>query len=104
MADFRILIADDQAHIRESLTLLLEPEGFEVQEASTPDAVLAAITRDSFDAVLIDMNYAKDTTSGVEGIELVQKIRQGNAELPVIVMTAPIAMKSRPLNMTSANA
>lgn len=88
MLNPKLLVADDQSHIRESLTLLLEPEGYEILEASTPAATLTAITQASFDLVLMDMNYSKDTTSGDEGIELIRQIRQQDADLPIIVMTA----------------
>ena len=84
----QILIADDQAHIRESLSLLLEPEGFEVIEAAAPYSVIKQLSQHNFDLILMDMNYAKDTTSGDEGIELVKHIRQRDQTLPVVVMTA----------------
>lgn len=88
MSDFSILIADDQAHIRETLALLLEPEGYQVTEAATPKAALDALTQATFDVVLMDMNYARDTTSGDEGIELIKQIRSQEPLLPIIVMTA----------------
>src|SRR5262245_21062981 len=62
----RILIADDQRDIIEALRLLLKPEGFQIDTASSPPAVLAAIQSKQFDIVLIDLNYARDTTSGQE--------------------------------------
>ena len=61
----RILIADDQADVLEALRLLLKPEGYAVEAVSLPDGVLAAIQAHDFDAVLIDLNYTRDTTSGV---------------------------------------
>ena len=84
----RILIADDQTHIRESLNLLLEPEGFDVSEADSLDSVIQQLGERNFDLILMDMNYAKDTTSGDEGIALIKQIRQRDQTLPIIVMTA----------------
>jgi len=84
----RILLADDQADIRESLRLLLKNEGFETQAASSPTEVMAAIEAREFDAVLMDLNYTRDTTSGQEGLDLLSRIQSLDGTLPVIVMTA----------------
>jgi DNA-binding NtrC family response regulator len=84
----RVLIADDQQDIRESLRLLLKNEGFEPQLAASPADVLAAIEAREFDAVLMDLNYTRDTTSGQEGLDLLSRIQALDSSLPVIVMTA----------------
>ena len=63
----RVLLADDQRDILEALQLLLKSEGFQVQSVTSPAAVLAAVDETDFDAALIDLNYARDTTSGQEG-------------------------------------
>ncbi len=84
----RILVADDQPDVRRALKLLLAPEGFDVAEAASPAAVLAALEGGDFDAALIDLNYARDTTSGREGLELLSRIQALDPLLPVIVMTA----------------
>jgi len=84
----RVLVADDQADIRESLRLLLKNEGFETQMAASPGEVLSAIEAREFDAVLMDLNYTRDTTSGQEGLELLTKLQTLDGTLPVIVMTA----------------
>src|ERR1700757_900908 len=84
----RILLADDQADIRESLRLLLKNEGFETQLASSPAEALAAIEGREFDAVLMDLNYTRDTTSGQEGLDLLSRIQIVDSSLPVVVMTA----------------
>jgi DNA-binding NtrC family response regulator len=84
----RLLIADDQPHILDALRLLLRPEGYQVEMVRTPALVLEALTRDSFDGVLIDLNYTRDTTSGQEGLNLVAQIKEMDAQLPVVVMTA----------------
>ncbi len=84
----RILIADDQRDVLEALRLLLRPEGFQIQAASSPDGVLSLVERHEFDVVLIDLNYARDTTSGREGIDLLTQVHNLDGTLPVVVMTA----------------
>jgi len=84
----RVLLADDQRDILEALQLLLKSEGFQVQSVTSPAAVLAAIDEADFDAALIDLNYARDTTSGQEGLDLLHKIQALDWTLPTVVMTA----------------
>ncbi len=84
----RVLIADDQGDVLESLRLLLKTEGFRTESASSPAAALAAAERGEFDAALIDLNYARDTTSGQEGLDLLERLRRLDPSLPVVVMTA----------------
>ena len=81
-------MADDQHDVLESLRLLLRPEGFEVETAASPEDVLAAVGHRDFDAVLMDLNYTRDTTSGQEGLELIQRLQAIDATLPLVVMTA----------------
>jgi DNA-binding NtrC family response regulator len=84
----RILLADDQQDIRESLRLLLKNEGYETYAAASPSEALVAIEAREFDAVLMDLNYTRDTTSGREGLDLLTAIQKVDSTLPVIVMTA----------------
>ncbi len=84
----RVLIADDQADVLEALRLILKPEGYQVETASSPAGVLAAIERREFDVVMIDLNYTRDTTSGREGLDLLTQIQSADGTLPVVVMTA----------------
>ena len=84
----RILIADDQADVVAALSLLLKGEGFKIDSASSPAGVLKALDGGEFDVVLIDLNYARDTTSGAEGLDLLSKIQAIDPSLPVVVMTA----------------
>jgi DNA-binding NtrC family response regulator len=84
----RILIADDQADVVAALSLLLKGERFQIESASSPAGVLRAIDGQEFDVVLIDLNYARDTTSGSEGLDLLSKIQAVDPSLPVVVMTA----------------
>jgi DNA-binding NtrC family response regulator len=85
---YRILLADDQQDIRESLRLLLKNEGYETYAAASPSEALVAIEAREFDAVLMDLNYTRDTTSGREGLDLLTAIQKIDSALPVIVMTA----------------
>ncbi len=83
----RVLVADDQPDVLHSLRLLIKRLGLEVETVSTPDAALERV-RDGVDLVLMDLNYTRDTTSGQEGLDLLSRIREIDARLPVVVMTA----------------
>ena len=85
---YRVLLADDQADIRDALRLLLKREGYEIQAVASPAEALSAIESREFDAVLMDLNYARDTTSGQEGLDLLTNIQMLDSTLPVVVMTA----------------
>jgi DNA-binding NtrC family response regulator len=84
----RVLIADDQADVLEALRLLLKGEGFAVETVESPADVIGQIEKRDYDAVLMDMNYTRDTTSGQEGLDLLSRVASIDARLPVIVMTA----------------
>ena len=84
----RILVADDQPDVLEALKLLLKGEGYDVQTATSPRAVLTALDARDFDALLIDMNYTRDTTSGAEGLDLLTRLQALEMPPPVVVMTA----------------
>src|SRR5262245_27350569 len=84
----RILVADDQADVLAALRLLLKPEGFTIDTASSPAGILKGIDSQDLDVVLMDLNYARDTTSGSEGLDLLTKIQSKDSTLPVVVMTA----------------
>ena len=88
MSDLPILIADDQRDVLEALRLLLKTEGMSSVSVGSPDAALEAVRGREFAAVLMDLNYTRDTTSGAEGMELLEKLRAIDANLPVVVMTA----------------
>src|SRR3979490_19410 len=83
-----ILIADDQTHVIEALRLLLKGEGYRTESASSPAAVLASVESRTFDCILMDLNYARDTTSGAEGLDLLSRLLSMDTTAPVIVMTA----------------
>ena len=84
----RILAADDQQHILEAIELLLKPQGYKVDVVRSPALAREVLTGSAYDAVLIDLNYTRDTTSGREGLELLSEIIALDSTLPVIVMTA----------------
>ena len=94
----RIVIADDQADVVEALRLLLKPEGYQIDTADSPGAVLRLLERRDYDVVLMDLNYARDTTSGQEGLDLVSEIRATDEATPIVVMTAwgsvPLAVEA----------
>jgi DNA-binding NtrC family response regulator len=84
----RILIADDQPDVLEALRLLLKAEGYATEAVKSPAAVIKAVEARDYALVLMDLNYARDTTSGQEGLELLQRLQAIDAALPVVVMTA----------------
>src|SRR5580700_668677 len=84
----RILAADDQQHVLEAIEMLLRPQGYEVETAKSPALVREALATGSYDAVLIDLNYTRDTTSGREGLDLLSEIVMLDNNVPVVVMTA----------------
>lgn len=84
----RVVIADDQPDVLEALRLLLKGEGFVVETVDSPERLLDLVAARDFDAALIDLNYARDTTSGREGLDLLSSLASLDAMLPVIVMTA----------------
>ena len=83
-----ILIADDQPDVLEALRLLLKGEGFRIDTVTSPVGIIAALEEGSFDGLLMDLNYTRDTTSGREGLDLLPQLRDLDSTLPVIVMTA----------------
>ena len=94
----RTLIADDQADVLDALRLLLKGEGYHIEAVSSPAAVIDALKQRNFDVLLMDLNYARDTTSGQEGLDLLPRIQAIDSTLPIIVMTAwsnvPLAVEA----------
>lgn len=84
----RVLIADDQPDVLKALRLLMKPEGYEIEAASSPADIVEAISHHDFDVVLMDLNYVRGHTSGEEGLDLLSRIQQIDNTLAVIVMTA----------------
>jgi DNA-binding NtrC family response regulator len=84
----RIFIADDVRDTVESLRILLKDEGYAAETFTHPDELIGALRLRTADAVLMDLNYTRDTTSGHEGLDAIARIRAFDAHTPVIVMTA----------------
>src|SRR5258708_27783891 len=84
----RTLIADDQPDVLEALRLLLKGEGYQTEAVTAPAAVIEGVKQGDFDIVLMDLNYARDTTSGQEGLDLLNSLRDLDETLPIVVMTA----------------
>jgi CheY-like chemotaxis protein len=75
----RLLIVDDQRDVLTALRLALTQDGIDVVTTGSPPAALVAVAAEQFDAALIDLNYTRDTTSGVEGLSLLEQLRRGAA-------------------------
>jgi len=88
VASPRLLVADDQPDVLEAVKMLARANGFDVRTATSPAAVQAICEAEEIDVCLIDLNYARDTTSGNEGMSLLAKLRSVDPTLPVVVMTA----------------
>src|SRR5215469_1139125 len=83
-----ILIADDQPDVLEALRFLIKGEGYQAEAVNSPAAVIRAVEARDFDAVLMDLNYTRDTTGGQEGLELLNRTQSLDSALPVIGMAA----------------
>lgn len=83
----RILIADDQQDVLDALRLLLKGHGYSIETVNSPADLLAAVARQEFDILLIDLNYARDTTSGREGLDVLSQLKEIEEAPPVVAMT-----------------
>ena len=101
----KILIADDQADIILALEALLKNKGYEIRSETSPAAVLEALEASSFDLILMDLNYSRQTSSVREGIDLLTRIGEIDPLIPVIVMTAwgSIDLAVEAMNIGAAN-
>jgi sigma-B regulation protein RsbU (phosphoserine phosphatase) len=84
----RILVGDDQADVLEALRLLLKGAGHQSVLVDSPQALLRAARSERFDLILMDLNYARDTTSGAEGLDLLSSLQAQSNTAPIVVMTA----------------
>ena len=84
----RVLIADDQQDVLEALRLLLKGEGYQIEAVTSPMGILQSLESKDFDVLLMDLNYARDTTSGQEGLDLLTRLQSLDSTLPIVVMTA----------------
>lgn len=83
----RILIADDQQDVLDALRLLLKGHGYSIETVNSPADLLASVARQQFDILLIDLNYARDTTSGREGLDMLSRLKEIADAPPVVAMT-----------------
>ena len=83
-----ILIAEDQEHVREALAMLLRGHGYSVTLCSSPSEAMASAQLQPPDLAMIDMNYQRDSTSGVEGLQLIERLRRADGTVPIIALTA----------------
>ena len=83
----RVLVADDQPDVLEALRWLLTGEGYAADFVSSTDGVMERLRAESYDLLLMDLNYSRDTTSGREGLELIPRVRAHDPALPIVVMT-----------------
>jgi DNA-binding NtrC family response regulator len=83
----RVVVADDQVNILDAIRLLLGGEGYDVVTVASPAELVATLEQSDFDVAIIDLNYTRDTTSGQEGFELLERIAAIDPTLPVLVMT-----------------
>jgi phosphoserine phosphatase RsbU/P len=83
----RILIADDQPDVLNALRLLLKGQGYETEAVTSPAELLRAVTAREFDLLLMDLNYARDTTSGREGLDLLSDLKAIEDAPAIVVMT-----------------
>src|SRR6266542_1474999 len=84
----RILIADDQRDVLEALRILLKGEGYQTEAATSLAGIFNSLEKKEYALLLMDLNYARDTTSGQEGLSAIPRIRQVDNTLPIVVMTA----------------
>jgi sigma-B regulation protein RsbU (phosphoserine phosphatase) len=84
----RVLVCDDQPDVLEALRLLLKGQGCQAITVDSPGALLRAVRGESFDLILADLNYTRDTTSGTEGLDLLASLEAQGNSTPVVVMTA----------------
>ncbi len=84
----RVLVAEDQEDVIAALLLLLKNNGYEAEFVNSPAAAVNALKSHNFDAILLDLNYSRDTTSGAEGLELISAVQALDSTMAVVVMTA----------------
>jgi len=83
-----ILVAEDEADLREILKVTLEQEGYRAILASDGDEAIKKIEKKSFQIALIDIKMP-----GVNGKELVSKIKQINPRMPIVIVTGSLDFK-----------
>jgi sigma-B regulation protein RsbU (phosphoserine phosphatase) len=83
----KVLVVDDQPDVLEALRLLMKGAGYAIETADSPNEALAAAANSDHDMIIVDMNFTRDTTSGEEGLRLVDQLHGQRREVPIIAMT-----------------
>ena len=83
----KILIIDDDHDILLTARMFLEQLEFDVTVMSDPAQVLTRLSNEDFDVVLLDMNFQRGRTEGIEGLQWLERIRQHDSDMVVILMT-----------------
>ncbi len=84
----QVLIVDDNPSVCTALEILFDVHGISTLVAHTPDAALEIVAKGDIGAVIQDMNFSDDNTSGQEGAALFRRLRELDGDLPVLLMTA----------------
>jgi DNA-binding NtrC family response regulator len=84
----KVLIVDDQPAVRTALETLFEVHGLPAVAVSAPEEALHLIATEDIGAVVQDMNFTQQETSGAEGTRLFRTIRDLDPDMPVLLMTA----------------
>lgn len=84
----KILVIEDQAEVRQAIAMLLATAHHETITAQSPEEALEQVRRNTFELILLDLNYRRDTTSGAEGLRLMSLLRAQGIDAPIIAMTA----------------
>lgn len=88
MSDLKVLIFDDQANVVDALRLLFEVHSIPVTVASSADDLIERLRCEEIGVVIQDMNFSPNETSGEEGTALFRRIRQVDAQVPILLITA----------------
>ena len=89
MINMRILVIDDEAHIRKTTTMTLDALGHECEQANTSAEALRLLQKESFDAAFLDLRLGNE-----DGLELLPKMLALEPKLSVVVFTAYSSMET----------
>ena len=84
----RVLAIDDNEDVLTAVRLLLGGRGFEVHTATSPDALPTLLREEDFDAILLDMNFQRDASSGKEGLHWLDRILTFDESAAIVMITA----------------
>src|SRR3954469_21179165 len=90
----KVLIIDDQPAVRTALETPFEVHGWPAVSVGSPEEGLHLLATDDIGAVVQDMNFAQANTDGAEGVALFRRIRELDADMPVLLMTAWTALET----------